>query len=415
MVASNRLSAHEGHTLAIPDSEERVLRAGVLYGANGAGKSNLVKALAYVRSLARSARVRGDVTGREAFRLGSIENEPTGFDLQFIAGQRLYRFGVKVDDRRISEEWLVRVVGGSETILYERLTDVEVPQCGKKLKALATVGAPDNQTFLATMAANLDEADLGDDIPRVLKWFSDGFKLIAPSNSYRALAGALERAPDLLDFTGEYLRTASTGIDALKAARHEITEQEFRQLVPGDLPQVSNGQPVLLSLRMGDALLVERNGRNRYYQLGVRAVHRGENGEPVIFDLLEESDGTRRLLELIPAVHRASRDNSVFVIDEIDRSLHPLLARGFLKSFLDACAGSQSQLIVTTHESSLLDQDLLRRDEIWFAEKDQASATHLYSLVDFKVRNDLEIRKHYLQGRFGAIPFVGGLERLKDE
>jgi AAA15 family ATPase/GTPase len=102
----------------------------------------------------------------------------------------------------------------------------------------------------------------------------------------------------------------------------------------------------------------------------------------------------------------------VFVIDEIDRSLHPMLVRTFLESFLKLCEGEQRQIIVTTHESSLLDQDLLRRDEIWFAEKDSSSATRLYSLTDFKVRNDLELRKHYLQGRFGAVPFFGGIERL---
>ena len=92
-----------------------------------------------------------------------------------------------------------------------------------------------------------------------------------------------------------------------------------------------------------------------------------------------------------------------------------MLVRIFLESFLTLCKEGRRQIIVTTHESSLLDQDLLRRDEIWFAEKDSSSATRIYSLMDFKVRNDLEIRKHYLQGRFGAVPFFGGVERLLDE
>jgi AAA15 family ATPase/GTPase len=83
-----------------------------------------------------------------------------------------------------------------------------------------------------------------------------------------------------------------------------------------------------------------------------------------------------------------------------------------LEFFLKSSAGEYRQVIVTTHESNLLDQDLLRRDEIWFAEKDSTGATKLYSLLDFKVRNDLEIRKHYLQGRFGAIPFLGDIDSL---
>ncbi len=89
-----------------------------------------------------------------------------------------------------------------------------------------------------------------------------------------------------------------------------------------------------------------------------------------------------------------------------------MLVRSFLQSFLSLCKGAERQIIVTTHESSLLDQDLLRRDEIWFAEKDHSGATRLYSLTDFNVRKDLEIRKHYLHGRFGAIPFLGGISRL---
>jgi len=102
----------------------------------------------------------------------------------------------------------------------------------------------------------------------------------------------------------------------------------------------------------------------------------------------------------------------VYFIDEIDRSLHPMLAWKFLEFFLKSDA--QHQIIVTTHESNLLDLNLLRRDEIWFAEKGTNGATHLYSLSDFKPRKDLDIRKHYLQGRFSAIPFLGNFEHLHD-
>jgi AAA15 family ATPase/GTPase len=107
--------------------------------------------------------------------------------------------------------------------------------------------------------------------------------------------------------------------------------------------------------------------------------------------------------------------SAVYFIDEIDRSMHPELVWKFLEFFLKSCEAGQRQIIVTTHESNLLDLELLRRDEIWFAEKDSNGSTHLYSLADFKVRKDLEIRKHYLQGRFGAVPFLGSLDRLLSE
>jgi AAA15 family ATPase/GTPase len=109
------------------------------------------------------------------------------------------------------------------------------------------------------------------------------------------------------------------------------------------------------------------------------------------------------------------KSNEVYVIDEIERSLHPNLVWEFLDFFFKSCSDCRAQIIATTHESTLLDQDLLRRDEIWFAEKDQNSATRLYSLTDFKERNDSKIRGHYLQGRFGAVPFMGNLERLNEK
>lgn len=127
-------------------------------------------------------------------------------------------------------------------------------------------------------------------------------------------------------------------------------------------------------------------------------------------DIAEESDGTRRLLNLLPALYHMTSRTSVFFIDEIDRSMHPLLSRTFLEFFLNKC--NESQLILTTHESNLLDLKLLRRDEIWFTEKDASGTTHIYPLTEFRVRGD-NIREHYLQGRFGAIPFLGNWESFR--
>jgi AAA15 family ATPase/GTPase len=169
---------------------------------------------------------------------------------------------------------------------------------------------------------------------------------------------------------------------------------------------------VVVRLEDVTELLVERKGENRVYRIAIQAAHEHEPGKVVRLELAEESDGTRRLLNLIPALRAPRATSAVYFIDEIDRSLHPILVKEFLEFFLKSTDGGPRQIIVTTHESNLLDQELLRRDEIWFAEKDQTAATRLYSLLDFKVRNDLEIRKHYLQGRFGAVPFLGNLESL---
>ncbi len=159
LVASDRSAGtHEEHTVPIPDSDRKVLRVAVLYGANGAGKSNLFKALRFLKSIATEARAKSNGTGRKPFRFGDWPKKPTEFDLQFIAGGKLYRFGLKIDDQRILEEWLVQVVGGREQPLYERTTDVigevgiefgeGLGHADERLRALSKVGGRKISRFL---------------------------------------------------------------------------------------------------------------------------------------------------------------------------------------------------------------------------------------------------------------------------
>jgi len=127
----------------------------------------------------------------------------------------------------------------------------------------------------------------------------------------------------------------------------------------------------------------------------------------------EESDGTQKLLNLIPAIMHSNSESKVFIIDEVDRSLHPLLTKLVIQFFTQAKPDNGSQLIVTTHDTHLLDQSLVRRDEIWFTEKDDSQQTNLYPLTDMTARNDLRIEKGYLQGRFGGIPFLATAEVIE--
>lgn len=431
LVATRRLAqSHQEHEVAIPGSSEKVLRTAVLYGANGAGKSNLFRALLYVKRMALESRAKGSGTGREAFRLGTCGEDPSSFDLQFIADSKLYRFGFRADDNHIREEWLVRIDGSKEKTIYERATDetgkVEVNAPGlesdAKLRALATVGGPQNQSFLATIRVTLEDADLDDELRAVLDWFESGLQLIGPDSSYSALGNRLATDDGFKEFAEEFLKASSTGVDHLKVMKKKITEEELRSFIPESLfkkvlKEIAEDEDGGAVVNYGDGteLLIERNDSAQFFQITIQSMHALGQGKEIAFKLSDESDGTQRLLNLIPSLYYPRSTGAVYFIDEIDRSLHPKLVFDFLKFFLQSCQGTQRQVLVTTHESNLLDQELLRRDEIWFAEKDSSAATRLYSLSDFKVRNDLEIRKHYLQGRFGAIPFLGNLEHLLEE
>jgi len=432
LVASKRLTgSHEDHALPIPDSTERVLRVGVLYGANGAGKSNLYKALRFAEGVAIRTRNKSAGTGRTKFKFDAGGTTPSLFDIQIVAGGKLYRYGFKIDDESILEEWLVRVIGEREQPVFERATDatgnVKIDAADFKAKRdskfglLAAIGGPHNQSFLATARATLEAAELPEDVRNVVDWFVQVLRLTGPSETIEPVGHLLTSDAKFLDFAGEFLKLSSTGVDQLLVDKTEMTEEELGKFVPksilsrvlDDLKSDKEGIGIV-QMPDGNELIVEQTDANHFYRVGIQALHEDASGTMTPLALREESDGTRRLLQLLPALHTANSSKAVYFIDEIDRSMHPMLIWRFLEFFLRTCASGDGQIIVTTHESNLLDLELLRRDEIWFVEKNDALQTRLYPLTDFGVRKDLEIRKHYLQGRFGAVPFLGSLERLLD-
>ncbi len=426
LVASNRLAGEHGnHAIAIPGASAKVLRTAVIYGANGAGKSNLFKALNYLRSLTHPIYAReNEGTGRDAFRFGVRADTPSAFDLQFIADQRLYRYVVKLDDSQVIEEWLGEVIDGRQRMIFQRGQDRDVVLGDQvkghaRLVALATVGAPPNQSFLRTIAtAGLPPTDVGPELVSVRNWFWLVLDLVPPGEPHVSLWRKLNEDPSLLDFASSFLRASSTGVDRLEISKSQISSDELsgfvgepraRQII--DQAQLGRPRFIRAGRVAGDAW-IEIGGPEGYRLVRFQSAHKTQDGRTFNMDLDDESDGTRRLLDLLPALHQMRNRGGVYFVDEIDRSMHPILVRHLLEFFLSSCADSSGQLIITTHESNLLDLSLLRRDEIWFAEKDREQATHLYSLAEFQVRKDLEIRKHYLQGRFGAIPFLGNLEKL---
>jgi AAA15 family ATPase/GTPase len=130
-----------------------------------------------------------------------------------------------------------------------------------------------------------------------------------------------------------------------------------------------------------------------------------------MFDYGEESDGTRRLIELLDVIQNDNKGKT-FLIDELDRSFHPQMTKKFIETFFKATKDNDTQLLITTHESNLLDLQLLRQDEIWFVERDKDYASRLYSLDNFKVRYDKKIDKNYLEGRYGAVPLFKNFDLL---
>jgi uncharacterized protein len=424
LAASKHLGEqHAAHVMPLGATGEGVLRTGVIYGANASGRSSLHKALGFVKDVALLPRQ--GATGRTPFRLGDMGALPSTFDLQFLAGGKLYRYGFSLDDERIVEEWLAQTVGSQERPVYQRHTHsdgrVEISAPGLKngspqLAALVEAGVPAAQSFLAGACTQLTAPELGEALAEVIEWLAIGLTLLTPDSTPGMLGQSLASDADFRTFAGSFLRSCATGIDSIEVQKQALSPQEVNALLPRSLISHLVGQsgPYRASIPMPDdtELLAERTATGLFFhRLVIKTTHRHPGGGETVLELSEESDDTRRLLALVPALYQCSLAPAVFCIDEIDRGLHPMLVQKVIEYFLATSGGHPCQIIATTHDTHLLTRELLRRDEIWFVEKDSRGASHLYSLMDFKIDPCLP-RSGYLQGRFGAVPFLGDIDHL---
>jgi AAA15 family ATPase/GTPase len=252
----------------------------------------------------------------------------------------------------------------------------------------------------------------------LMRWFRDHLMIIWPDALYSPLVLRAHQDRSFTEFLSAFLRIADTGIQSINLGSTDADRvflalpEEARKSLLESLDRNPDH-----SLAFGDKnsfFTLHREGDHSVKLLTLKMTHKTARGNEVAFDAVDESDGTHRMMHLAPALFDLRTADRVYVIDELDRSMHPLICRLFVQAFLRSIESgeSQGQIILTTHETSLLDLDILRRDEIWFAEKDEECSSRLTSLAEFKVRKDLSIDKGYINGRFGAIPFLGDIQSL---
>ncbi len=426
-----RSGIHSDHVLVSEEDGRRAsaLPVAVLYGANASGKSNLVSALATAQEIIVSNIKSGFALPVTPFLLADdTSSQPSRFEFVLKHDGVLYTYGFAATSSQIVEEWLFAVLNKREVKLFERVTrdDRAVVEPGNQLAstsrekqrlAFIAEGLQPNQLFLAEAVERNVEL-----LAPLVHWFTHRLKIIHPDAKYTHLIPRAIDEPEFRQFLNDFLCAADTGIQSLKV----ISETQRTGRRPDDasapdqvpdeiLKYLASSQDHFAVYRVGKKLLgvhLDEDGDLEF--LSLQTVHQLEDGASVSFSIEDESDGTHRMLHLAPALYNLHSTEDVYVIDEFDRSLHPGLCRAFLEGFLRSVtrSGCQGQIILTTHETSILSLDLLRRDEIWFVEKDLGGASHISSLAEFDVRQDLRIDKGYINGRFGAIPFVGDMARL---
>ncbi|MEB3288489.1 MAG: ATP-binding protein [Leptolyngbya sp.] len=428
MVASSeRIHPHHIHP-ARTRNDVRLARFAAIYGANAAGKSNLVRALGFAQDLVLRGLKPEAKIPVERFRLDpAYRHRPATIALEFKLGQILYEYGFECDSTRVHREWLSTFTRKTEQLLFERHTPPE----GKtqiKLGDFAKKLSEDDKKFLEFVARGTrpNQLYIHECIERNVEtfaapyhWFRHILTIVTPDSHPLFIEFELQENETIQTFFSKILNAADTGIHRIitQQVDWDSPEGEWIKALWQDELTRNSDEMVYLHLQSGMRFtIVNKADGTEPILLKLVTTHLSSDGEEMFFDIYEESDGTKRLIDLIPIVHELvySDEERVFVVDEIGRSLHPQLVRILVELHLRADNQTHpSQLVTTTHETHLLDLDLLRRDEVWFAEKQPDGATDLYSLYDFQPRYDKNVLQDYLQGRYGAIPFLGNARALK--
>ncbi len=394
LVASKDKTLQETHAVSTGlKAAPSVLRSAAIYGANASGKSNVIKALQYMRGVVtESATViqPGQTFAVQPFRLDAQSaKEPTAFEVTFIIDGVRYQYGFAMTPQRIVSEYLLVYKAFKPQRWYERRFDAQtgkdVYDFGPGLKGPKNLweGATRPNALFLSMAVQLNSEALRP----VFEWFTSRLVIfneqspLSPQFSVQMLKQEAQRKTIC-----EFLRAADVSIADVEVTTKQALVHSFNfDLTTGKREETSGEQAV-------DE---------------VKFHHITEHGKAV-FDLIDESNGTRNLLFLTGPVLDILRKGLTLVVDELDTSLHTLLVRELVRLFhRPEINTGGAQLIFTTHDTSLLDAaDLLRRDQIWFVEKDPDQASELVGLSEFSPRKNEALERGYLMGRYGGIPFL---------
>jgi len=423
MIASNKLSDHPTHRLELPSTDKGILRTAVIYGANAAGKSNLVRAMSFAQQCIVRGSERPVVT--EPFRFGCDDvGRPSSFEFRFLIGDHVFSYGFDITQRNIESEWLTVRVRDDDVVIFERdntgSTRIDDgaqrvfsadPVMKSTLDDLHRIPLRGHQLFLSR-AKNIPDESQGKTLRSVIRWLTQDLVILRPNHQTFDIVDQLAGDGEFCQFAAEFLRNVGTGVCGLRVEEQErrVLDWERSFIESAGLDGRSLG-----TFRFGrddTDIRMKEGDPDQVVERRLVADHDSATADMAL-PFGEESDGTRQLLHFMPFLAAVADASKVVVIDELDRSLHPLICWEFIRFFSETSLLSRKQLIVTTHEAHLLNQELLRRDEYWFVEKDNKQQSRLVPLSEFKVRNDLQLERGYLQGRFGAIPMIGSMAELE--
>lgn len=390
----------------------QLLNSAVIFGANASGKSNLLRAMGFMRNLVLNKPKITQSTDKlphEPYRLSTETDQASSyFEIIIFIKNIKYRYGFEADSTQVYAEWLFCDDKGKESRLFERDSEQELLYVNRqKFKEGAGLKVTDNQLLIW----KCDQND-GEISKSILQWFNN-FNFIdgLENKSYFHFALQKMRASGTKSELLKLIKVADLGIDDIVIEEVDVTHAATQEIISNPSMPNEVKLEMLNHIREGALASVELlHSRHKKFNA------KNEQIGSVLFELDDdESQGTQKFFTLSAPILDTLEYGKVLVVDELDASLHPKLTECFIKLFNNKHLNTHNaQLIFVTHDTNLLSAKLFERDQIWFTEKNQYGSTELYSLLEFRknnpgkdVRSTDNLEKHYLQGRFGAVPYLG--------
>lgn len=393
----------EDNTMVYENSktEKRALKVAALYGANASGKTNILKAMSFVSWFVNKSHEmqQGRIIPRIPFKLDrSCLREPSEFRIVFMYDNVKYLYMFSVMETEVKEEYLYYYPKGRQSTIFERVEDdykftIDV----ERQTELKDKFHSKNKLFIST--ESLWEYEKA---KKPFKWLSEYLNVFINHEDLEVYTGGnMVENDEINEDVKRYMKYADIDIEDINVEvkkNDDILSSKLFKMLSDDTK----------------ADLLKSVNENNSQFLDIKTVHKGidEHGNivDVMFDLSDESDGTQKYFGILGPLLKVLMNGYTIVIDELDIRLHTLLVIKLVQLFLNPNINkNNAQLIFSTHDTNILDMDILRRDEIWFTEKNKYKSTELYSLYDFGgVRKREKIEKGYLQGKYGAIPFFKG-------
>ncbi|MFH1564604.1 MAG: ATP-binding protein [bacterium] len=379
-----------------------LLKSAAIYGPNASGKSNILKAFVVFRMMILESQLRSNIPTdlpSEYFKLSSeTENKPSFFEMEFLLEDEIFIYGFEIDKKKIYAEWLKQVKGNKILFKREKQEIESNKNYFQEATAVLKKQTMEKVLFLSILASS--NGEISKKIIQLIQK-TNYISGTQRGDTLNFSFGQFLNNSKMAEKMKEFILKADFGVVDIKASEKMILAKEARN-IPDKFKEF---------LFKEDSKIAERNLKflHKKYDQNGKEVEK----EPLDF-FAEESEGTQQMFALSAPFIDTLENGKILFIDEIDASLHPLLCQYLISIFNSKEKNPKNaQLIFTTHDTSLLNEDLLRRDQIYFTDKNKKEATELFSLADISERKGVDFAKRYLEGRYNALPYISDFENLK--